>query len=63
MLTTILLSFCIVLGAFGAMAIGVMLGRARIRGSCGGIGNGDCEICGSDRKKPALPVQPEQEKL
>ncbi len=48
--------FLVTFLAFGvimaAMAIGVMLGRAPIAGSCGGIGRlgieQKCEICGDD---------------
>ena len=52
--------FLTVFGAFiflvGIMAIGVMLGRRPISGSCGGIGrlNGDddeCALCGGDPSK------------
>lgn len=35
-----------------AMAVGVMSGRAPLKGSCGGLGklgvSGACEICGGD---------------
>lgn len=38
-----------------AMAIGVMSGRAPIKGSCGGMGamgmTGPCEICGGDTQR------------
>lgn len=37
------------------MAVGVMAGRAPIKGSCGGIGalgiDQSCEICGGDPKR------------
>lgn len=32
---------------FAGMAIGVMLGRKPISGSCGGVGN-SCELCGGN---------------
>lgn len=48
LITTLLLSFLIVLGAIGAMALGVLLGRGEIRGSCGGIAGNGCKICGKD---------------
>ena len=42
--------FFITFGAFGAfifaMAIGVIIGNRRIKGSCGGPGG--CAICGAD---------------
>jgi hypothetical protein len=38
-----------------AMAVGVMAGRAPIKGSCGGLGKlgvaGACEICGGDTQR------------
>ncbi len=52
--------FLTVFGAFiflvGIMAIGVMLGRRPISGSCGGIGrlngdDGECALCGGDPSK------------
>ena len=60
-LTTLLLSFLIVLGAFGIMAIGTLLGRSGIRGSCGGIGSGGCDICGDDPNIRDTPVDSRQE--
>jgi hypothetical protein len=62
LLTTLLLSFLIVLGAFGIMAIGTLHGRSGIRGSCGGIGSGRCDICGDDRDTRDTPVDSRQEK-
>lgn len=51
-LVTILLSFVIVALAVSAMAIGVMAGRNPIKGSCGGLNGGGCELCsGSCRRK------------
>jgi len=49
-LLTILLSILIVGALFAAMAIGVLCGRAPIKGSCGGLGavgiKEDCAFCG-----------------
>jgi uncharacterized protein len=46
------LVFCLVMAA---MAVGVMNGRAPIKGSCGGIGalgvDTACEICGGNRQR------------
>lgn len=51
-LTTLMLSFVIVMLAVTGMAIGVMAGRSPIKGSCGGISGGKCELCsGSCRRK------------
>tara|TARA_A100001388_G_scaffold158674_1_gene118365 strand:+ start:1172 stop:1432 length:261 start_codon:yes stop_codon:yes gene_type:complete len=52
--------FLAVFGAFiflvGIMAIGVIMGRRPISGSCGGIGrlngdDGECALCGGDPSK------------
>ncbi len=52
---TWLLVFAIMLLVVLAMAVGVMLGRKPIAGSCGGIANlgieKECSICGGDRQK------------
>lgn len=56
-MTTILLSIVIALLVFGAMSIGIIFGRAPIKGgSCGGMsalagGDGSCQICGGDSAK------------
>ena len=42
---TLLLSFLIIAFAVTAMAVGVMAGRAPIKGSCGGVGGRGCELC------------------
>ncbi len=50
---TVLFSFLLMLALIGAMAIGVLMGRKPIAGSCGGLRQlglaGECEICGGDR--------------
>lgn len=46
MLTTLILVAFVMLIAFGAMAVGVLLGRSPIKGSCGGIGAGEDCPCG-----------------
>lgn len=42
---TFLLAFCILLLVIGGMAIGVLVGRKPISGSCGGINGGRCKLC------------------
>ncbi|NCF25233.1 MAG: DUF539 domain-containing protein [Gammaproteobacteria bacterium] len=42
---TLFLSFIVVALAVTAMAIGVMAGRTPIKGSCGGLNGGSCELC------------------
>lgn len=53
---TWLLAFALMLLVVLGMAIGVIMGRKPIAGSCGGIANlgiekDDCPICGGDRNK------------
>lgn len=67
-MSTVILAFVFMLVIVGAMAIGVLLGRAPIAGSCGGMKalgmDVECEICGgnpalcdskSDDKRTSLP--------
>lgn len=50
-----LISVLVICLVMAAMAVGVMNGRAPIKGSCGGIGalgiDTACEICGGDPKR------------
>lgn len=46
-----LLSLLIILLAIGGLAVGVLLGRPPIRGSCGGVGCGGCG-CGRKAEPP-----------
>lgn len=52
---TWLLVFLVMLVVVSGMAIGVMMGRKPIAGSCGGIANlgieKECSICGGSREK------------
>jgi hypothetical protein len=49
------ISLLVICLAMAAMAVGVMNGRAPIKGSCGGMGalgiDTACEICGGDPKR------------
>lgn len=49
------LVFSVMLLSVGGMAVGVMMGRPPIAGSCGGIGatgvDGSCGICGGNPTK------------
>jgi len=45
LLTTLALSFLVILLVITGMSIGVMNGRRAISGSCGGLNNGGCELC------------------
>ncbi len=52
---TFLVVFLFMLLVVGMMAIGVIMGRKPIAGSCGGIANlgieKECSICGGSREK------------
>lgn len=55
-MTTLLATFLILLIVMAGMAVGVMFGRAPIKGSCGGInqingGSGSCDLCGGSPSK------------
>jgi len=54
-MSTVLITFSILLLIFVAMSIGVVFGRKPIAGSCGGLKTmgeiRDCEICGGDPAK------------
>lgn len=48
-MVTLLLSFVAIALVFGALSIGVIMGRKPIQGSCGGLSNqqgGSCDVCG-----------------
>lgn len=51
LLTTLLLTFAIILAIIAAMSIGVINGRKPISGSCGGLNGGRCELCSGSCKK------------
>ncbi len=45
LLITIALSFLVIAVLIAAMGIGVIAGRAPIKGSCGGLNGRGCELC------------------
>lgn len=53
----ILLAFVVLTLVVAGMAIGVMMGRKPLKGSCGGVGNAlgekdyTCPLCGDDPNK------------
>ncbi len=51
-MTTLLFAFGAMLMIIGGMAVGVLFGRAPIKGSCGGMSavgiDAECEICGGN---------------
>ena len=52
LLGTLALSFLLIVLVVAAMSIGVVAGRQPIKGSCGGLNNGGCELCsGNCREK------------
>ena len=54
-MTLFLISAAVIGLVMAGMAIGVIMGRAPIKGSCGGIGalgiDTACEICGGDPRR------------
>lgn len=54
-MTTIFASFIVLALIVAAMAIGVIMGRAPIKGTCGGLNNGSadegCSFCGGNPTK------------
>jgi hypothetical protein len=53
--TILVLSFLVIGLAMAGLAIGVMVGRKPLQGSCGGLNNfsgaSDCELCGGNAKQ------------
>ena len=50
-ISTLLLSFIVILLVIAGMSVGVMNGRRAISGSCGGLNGGGCELCSGNCKK------------
>jgi hypothetical protein len=51
LVSTLLVTFAVMLAVIGAMAIGVVNGRKPISGSCGGLNGGGCELCSGKCKR------------
>lgn len=51
LISTLLVTFAVMLAVIGAMAIGVVNGRKPISGSCGGLNGGGCELCSGKCKR------------
>jgi len=51
LITTLIITFAVMLSVIAGMAIGVMNGRKPISGSCGGLNNGGCELCSGNCKR------------
>ena len=45
MAITVVLAFLVICAVIAAMSIGVIAGRAPIKGSCGGLNGRGCELC------------------
>lgn len=54
-MTTVIASFVVLALIIAGMAIGVIMGRAPIKGTCGGLNNGSadsgCSLCGGNPSK------------
>ncbi len=48
LLITMLLSFVVITAVIVAMGVGLVAGRKPIKGSCGGLNGGACELCGGE---------------
>ena len=57
-----MLALLVFMAIVAVMAVGVIFGRAPIKGSCGGLGavgiDQDCEICGGDPQLCDSNMQP-----
>jgi len=52
MITVVIMAFCFMLFIVVAMAVGVLMGKSPITGSCGGLSaigmKSACDVCGGD---------------
>jgi hypothetical protein len=56
-ITLFIVTFCVLMLAFGGLAIGLMQGK-ELKGSCGGLSSmtGErCDFCGNDQNKCDSP--------
>ncbi|MBP1151965.1 MULTISPECIES: DUF539 domain-containing protein [Methylocaldum] len=56
-MTLFLITFAVIAAVIFFMAIGVMFGRGAIKGTCGGVNNGECvcvQKCEKRRKLEAM---------
>lgn len=62
-ISTLLLSFFVILLVIAGMSVGVLNGRKAISGSCGGLNNGGCELCSGNcrNKRNKMGKEPEGE--
>lgn len=64
-MTVVLLSLVIVALLMGGMAIGVLMGREPLKGSCGGMSalgmDTSCDICGGDPQRCEKENEDQQE--
>jgi hypothetical protein len=54
-MTTFIAAFVVLLIIVAGMSVGVLMGRKPIKGTCGGLNNGEgntsCQLCGGDPVK------------
>ena len=59
---TFVLALLVFMAIVAAMAVGVIFGRAPIKGSCGGLGavgiDQECEICGGNPQRCSSNMEP-----
>lgn len=63
-MTELILSVTVLGAAMAIMAIGVMMGRPPVKGSCGGMSaigmKGACDICGGEPERCESSTQPKK---
>ncbi len=56
-MTLFLITFIIMVMVIAGMAIGVIFGRESLKGTCGGMGNGECLCINKCEKKRKLELR------